>query len=662
MPGRTDRRLRMVALLVAFVIFASAAVVRLAYWQIVQAPVLVAEAAVHLAPPEADLPPRGDIVDRRGVVLAQATTLDRLDAYPKDIPEARRAGIVATLAEDLDLDAEAQERMLAKLSSEAPWTWLVRELTPQQSIDIQLDIDDDLLPGIHLEPIEKRVYPRTGGQAGTTLASHLIGFVAGDGGGAYGVERLYDDRLTGRAPAPAVASIAGSATAPTSDGLADGGLGSLAPPPLQLTIDAGLQKEVESVLSSVRIMDGAKSVSAVVMDPHSGAIYAAASVPGFDANDYAQVFKDDPDAVRDRVVSALYEPGSVMKMFTVAAALSKGAVTPTTRIRDQAVLEFGPKKVRNSDRKSIGVKPVKTIIAESRNVGTAKIAQKLGSTQRAGQYLYDTWKRLGVTGRTGVDIAGEEAGLAWDPTRHHWQPVDLATRAFGQGVSTTLLQLATGYAPLMNGGFRVQPHVVVDGDAANVPKVRVLKPKVARQTQEILTWVTGSVYRYAKGALIHGWMIGGKTGTAQIWDARQHQYKLRRYNHSFVGFVGSDKPDVVIALRIEEAKPVSLKPLDLKIESYEAFEMVARAAIKHLGIRRSRDPDAGWPIRGTQAARMLTPDRARTAPPERRGQRGPTAETRSERPRAKAGRGAEAASGAERSGRRRDGAADDTDA
>jgi hypothetical protein len=186
---------------------------------------------------------------------------------------------------------------------------------------------------------------------------------------------------------------------------------------------------------------------------------------------------------------------------------------------------------------------------------------------------------------------------------------------------------------------------------------------VARQTQEILTWVTGSVYRYAAGALIPGWMVGGKTGTAQIWDVKRHQYKLKRYNHSFIGFVGSDRPDVVIALRIEEATPISLEPMDLEVESYEAFELVARAAIKHLGIPKSRDPDAGLPIRGTQAARILTPERARVARPERRGAGEDRAADGRSRARSKARTDADA--DRTRSGRvtaRRAGAADDTDA
>jgi len=617
----------MVALLVAFVVFAGAAVARLSYWQVVAAPGLVAS-IVKRQPTEQSALARAAIVDRDGETLAQTATYDRLVAYPKDVPEERRAAIVETLAGILELDESRQQAYLRKLSSPDPWDWLEARLTPQQSIAIQLAKDEGLLPAVALEPMAERVYPRKGGQGNTSLASHLIGFVAGDSGGAAGVERLYDDRLSGHVASPAVASIAGAASGVS---LSDASLGDLGTTPLQLTIDAGLQRQVESDLNTVRILDDAKSVSAIVMDPHTGEIYASASVPAYDANDYAEVFTDDPDALRDRVVSDLYEPGSVMKMFTVAAALSQGVVTPKTRIRDQAKLKFGPKTVRNSDRKSIGTKPVKTIIAESRNIGTAKIAQRLGSTQKAGRLLYETWRRLGVTGRTGVDIAGEEAGIASDPARYAWQPVDLATRAFGQGVATTLIQLATGYSALMNGGFRVQPHVVVDGDAARVPPERVLKPRVARQTQEILTWVTGSVYRYAKGALIHGYSIGGKTGTAQIWDARKGRFKLTRYNHSFVGFVGSDRPEVVIALRIEEAVPLDLAPLDLEIESYEAFQMVARAAIKHLDIRKSKDPDAGWPIRGTGAARMLTPDRPRPSRPDRRASRGVDAPERAGR-------------------------------
>lgn len=623
----------MVALLLVFAIFGTATTLRLGYWQVVAAPDLVAWASSRMTPAQEPTQPRADIVDRHGVKLAQSATFDRLDAHPKDIPSERRAGIVETLAGILELTPGEQETYLAKLSSDKPWDWLKRRLTAEQSVEISLAKDEGELPGISLEPLELRAYPRPGGQGGTTLASHLLGFVAGDSGGAYGVERLYQDRLTGKGvTAPKVASISGLDTAFVNNGTAgaDGDVeGLLEVAALQLTIDARLQRQLESELNTARIANRAKSVSGIVMDPRSGAILAAASVPGYDANDYAAVAQDGMGQLRDRVVSDIYEPGSVMKIFTVAAALDKGVVTPQTKIRDQAKLQFHRVTVRNSDRGGLGWMTVRDVIARSRNVGTAKIAAMLApkDTQKAAHLLYDFWEKVGLVNRTGVDIASEEAGIWWDPDVYQWAPVDLANRAFGQSVGVTLIQLATGYSTFVNGGFRVQPHVVAEGESAAVPRQRVLKPTVARQAVDILTHVTGSVSYYARGSLIPGYKIGGKTGTAQIWDSsigKSGAWKRNRFNHSFIGFVGGDRPEVIIAVRIEEAVPTSLKPyLDLEIESYELFQMVARGAIKHLGIKRSKDKDAGLPIIGTEAARVLTPERVRKANQEvRRAARG----------------------------------------
>jgi len=623
MLGRTDRRLRMVALLLVFIVFAGAAMVRLGYWQVVAAPDLVAKAIGRMAPAKVATLARGEILDRQGVTLAQSATFDRLDAYPKDIPPERRMEVVETLADILDLRATERETYLAKLSTERAWDWLARRLTTEQSVEIRLARDEGRLPGISLAPLESRVYPRRGGQGGTSLASHLLGFVAGDTGGAYGIERLYEDRLAGRDSAPSglLASLVGVGPGDdpgSSDELGDlSDLEGITVEPLRLTIDAKLQRQLESELNTARIANRAKSVSGIVLDPYTGAILASASVPGYDANEYALVAQDGLRLLRDPIVSDIFEPGSVMKIFTATAALERGTVTPQTKIRDQAKLDFGNATVRNFDRGGMGWLSVKDVIARSRNVATAKIAGTLApkDTQKAARLLYDLWDRVGLVGRTGVDMASEEAGIYWDPEKYQWAPVDLANRAFGQSVGVTLMQLATGFSTLVNGGFRVQPHVVAEGAAAAVPRERVLKAAVARQAQEILTHVTGSVSYYARGSLIPGYMIGGKTGTAQIWDpslGRNGGWKRNRFNHSFIGFVGSNKPEVIIAVRIEEAVPVTVRPfLDLEIESYELFQMVARGAIKHLGIKRSRDPEAGLPIIGTEAARVLTPERVR---------------------------------------------------
>jgi len=609
MLGRTDSRLRMMALLLIFVMIGSAAVLRLGYWQVVAAPALAVDAITNMTPPKTAEVARAQIVDRDGVVLAQSATFDRLDAHPRDIEPEEREGVVGVLTAILDLSVEEQEAYREKLANGRAWDWLDRRLTHRQSADVRIAQDDRKLPGISLAPRDVRAYPKKGGQGGTTVASHLLGFVAGDGRGAYGVERLYDDRLTGKdlSKVP-VASIEG-----ISGGL---DLEGHEAPPLKLTIDFKLQKQLEKELNTARLANRARSASAIIMDPHTGEILAAASVPGYNANDFAKVASKHPGQLRNPMVSDIFEPGSVMKIFTATAALELGVVTPQTKIKDEPKIKFYKYDVHNSDEKGMGMISVQDAVAYSRNVAIAKTAARLApkSVQKAAHRLYDLWDKVGLVGKTGVDIAGEEKGIYWDPDESLWAPVDLANRAFGQSVGVTLVQLATGFSTLVNGGYRIQPHVVAEGEQAQVPKERALKAKIARQAQGILTRVTGAVPWYARGALIPGYMIGGKTGTAQIWDSKVGAWKEDAFNHNFVGFVGRNRPDVVIAVRIEEAKYRLPKGvMDLKIESYELFQMIARGAIKHLGIKKSKDRNAGLPILGTDAARQLTPQRQANA-------------------------------------------------
>ena len=236
----------MTVLLLVFVLFGAAAMARLAYWQVIAAPELVERALGTMTAPDAEGVARADITDRDGVVMAQSATYDRLDAYPRDIRDEDRAGVVETLAGILDLSAAERQAMLTRLSSDDSWTYLVRQLTPEQSVDIAVAEDQGLLPGIDLTPVPMRVYPKDGGAPGTSLANQLVGFVAGSaGGGASGVEAAYDERLSGRESAPArLASIGGMAAGPSTDADAALDLDLVEPDsldPLPLTIDAGLQ-------------------------------------------------------------------------------------------------------------------------------------------------------------------------------------------------------------------------------------------------------------------------------------------------------------------------------------------------------------------------------------------------------------------------------------
>lgn len=610
--GRTDSRARMVLVLLAFAVVAVAASVRLGQWQIVEAGDLSAQmrAAKTAAAAAAIKTIRADILDRDGEILAKTSSFDQLVAYPNTMDAAEDEQVVELLGALLELKPREQEQYLRTLEQAHAAGDMYISLAPKISLDQSeavLDAKEDgLLDGIGLAPQQVRHYPKSGGQPDTTLASHVLGFVRADGRGGSGVEGYYDERLTTADPEDLeLASIDATAI----------DLAGLDPEPLVLTLHSRLQKQVERELYTAYEATGARSVSAIVMDPSDGAILAAASVPAYDAEDYAAIADTNMSVLRNRVFSDQYEPGSVMKIFTATAALDLDVVTPDTRIRDEKKLDFYQYTVRNADHDSLGSLKVKDVIARSRNVATAKIARKLApnSTKRAAQRLYGLWEKVGLTERTGAGVTGEATGSWCDPDECPWVPHELANRAFGQGISVTLPQLARGLSALVNGGYRVQPYLVADSEQARVEPERVLSPRTARQAKDILRHVTGSVPWYAQGSLIPGYDIGGKTGTAQIWDFDKKKWKERRFNHSFVGFVGSRKQEYVIAVRLEEPKPITIEQglIPLRIESYELFQMVARATIDSLGMKKSKDPEAGRPIIGTYAARVLTPERER---------------------------------------------------
>ena len=622
--GRTDSRLRMIAIMLVFAVFGTAAGVRLGYWQVVAADDLTAQVIAVWNASKQVKTERADIVDRNHVTLAKTSSFDSIVAYPDLIDPEDDESLVAALGAILGLKAGDRAEYLQAIEDSraqgGQWLKLENQISLKQSTQVAEAIDSGQLRGIDLEPVDVRYYPRKGGQPGTSLASHLLGFVRADARGGEGIERYYDDQLT--TVDPGLVDLA------SIDGAAD--LAGVDPTPLRLTIDAKLQRQVEVELNGARNANRAKSASALIMDPHTGEILAAASVPGYDAEDFAEIASKDIGRLRNRVFSDQYEPGSVMKIFTATAALDLGVVTPNTIIGDQKKLQFWTDTVQNADHKSQGDLKVKDVIAWSRNVATAKIARRLApnSTQLAGRRLYDLWQKVGMTRRTGVDISSEATGMWSDPDDYQWSAVDLANRAFGQGVSVTLPQLARGVSTLVNGGYLVQPHLAVDGELANVEPKRVLRAKTAREAREILVHVTGSRPWYAEGTLIPGYQIGGKTGTAQIWDTTKLDkktglrggWKDRRFNHSFVGFVGGRKQEYVIAVRLEEPVPISVSQgkIPLELESYEVFQMLARATITQLDMKRSKDPEAGRPIIGTDAAEVLDPVRNREALRQRR--------------------------------------------
>jgi cell division protein FtsI/penicillin-binding protein 2 len=589
MLGRTDSRRRALLLLLAFVIVATSLGVRLAYWQVVRRDELAAM-AVKQSSMRYEIPAkRGSIFDRSGtVVLATSVSRDRLAANPGLLTPQRRAEVAARLVELLGLTGHDADNLTARMTSDRAYVVLEREIDPSISDQIrQLSSGDNPeLSGLLLEPQSVRLYPQPGGAPDSTLAAHLLGFVNRDGGGQYGVEQYYQDQLAGLATVVAAQRDASGNAVPESSTVIEPGYPGQN---LTLTLDASLQVAVEQELLSAWIADRAKRVSAVVMDPYTGEVFAYASYPSYDANQYQALATKDPGVFVDPIVSTVYEPGSVFKMLTATAALGSGAVKTKTKLRDTGRLDVdnGHAHVDDADHKAMGVMTFQDAVAYSRNVVAAKVALRLApTTAGAAALLYQTWKTMGFGAPTGIDVANEVGGIVRDPAHAPWHQIDLANGAFGQGVAVTPIQLAQAYGAMLNGGMLVQPRVVKaigDHETSPIIKARVMPATLSATLTGMMRHVVHEVDFYRDRTLIPGYDVGGKTGTAQIWDPERHAWKVDLFNYSFVGYVAraTARPDLVIAVRIEEGTPtvVRLGHLEMPVMSFELFRRIAHTAI-----------------------------------------------------------------------------------
>ena len=589
MLGRTDSRVRAVFLLVIFVVVAGALVTRLAYWQVMRRDELAAM-AVRQSSMTYEIPAkRGSIYDRTGtVVLATSVQRDRLAANPKLLTPPRRAEVARELVTLLGLEGDAAANLTARMTSEREYVVLARGLESTVSDRIrELHAGKDAkLAGLILEPEQERLYPQPGGGPETTLSAHLLGFVNREGTGQYGVEQYYDDELSGIPRLVAAQRDASGNPVPDSSTVLQPGSSGQ---DVLVTIDAALQVAVEQELLAAWIADRAKRVSAVVMDPYSGEVYAYASYPSYDANDYQAIAATDPSVFVDPIVSTVYEPGSVFKMMTAVAALGDGTVRMKTKFKDVGTLRLdgGRTKIDNANRKGMGTMTFQDAIAYSRNVVAAKTALRLGdTTAQASQRLFETWRRLGFGEPTGIDVANEVDGIVRDPAKVAWRQIDLANGAFGQGVAVTPIQLAQSYAAMVNGGTLVQPRVVKqvgDVESHSISRGRVLSAKLSVTLTKLMKHVVTKVDFYRDRTVIPGFEVGGKTGTAQIWDTDAKRWKINRFNYSFIGYIGREKgkADLVVAVRIEEGTPtvVRVGQLEMPVMSFELFRRIAHNAI-----------------------------------------------------------------------------------
>ncbi len=471
---------------------------------------------------------RGIIYDRRGQRLAVNTLEYRIGVSPNLVANPQRTA--TQLSSILNLD---ELRTYEAVTSSQPWVLLAPRVNAevgQQIEQLKLDLQ---LPSVTIEKIPRRSYPQG------TLAAHILGYVSGDLRGYYGVEGYYQDQLAGRAVNSVVSSIPFDQT-----DTQEAGRGS----DIYLTLDRDLQYLVESELQLAVTQNNAKGGSIIIMNPRTGDILAMASYPSFDPNAYLNV--SDQRSWNNPAISGQYEPGSVFKVLTVAAALDKGTITKDWGYTDQGQVNIGGVTIQNWDRAAHGYTDVAGVLVNSLNVGVATISSAMGPTN-----FYSELAQFGIGRLTGVNLEGEAAGMMHVPGDSEWSESNLGTNSFGQGLAVTPLQMITAVAAIANDGLMMQPNIVqkivtngVEVRSQRVPLGRPISAEVARQVRDMMVAVVRD--GLDDGAQLPGYTLAGKTGTAEI--PTPVGYRSDAWIMSFIGFLPADDPQAIILIKLDE--------------------------------------------------------------------------------------------------------------
>ncbi|MCC6453487.1 MAG: penicillin-binding protein 2 [Caldilineaceae bacterium] len=493
---------------------------------------------------------RGAIVDHNGTPLVVNRYFFELTVTPAHIktPEERHE-IAQQLQELIALPYQQTFDTLTN-SAGLMWAKLADAITLEDARKIAakqqaLNESRSSFPLMYVEavPMTKRYYPQA------ELTSHLLGFVQPNLGGVTGIEEYYNGFLLQHG-----AGLLGQKSIPVNTLSQDvlRFVPSSVGKDLVLTLDSTVQWILREEL--MRGLEEFKAVSgtAIAMDPHTGAIYGMVSLPDYDPNRYEMVPQESYNLFNNPAVSAQYEPGSVYKIITMAAALDAGDITPTTIFTDSGSITIGGRVIFNSTRTANGRVSATDALALSLNVVTAQIAEDLGPEK-----FYRYVRLFGFGEATNVDLSGEINGIIKTPRDPNWSPADLGTNSFGQGLACTPLQMLNATAVIANGGRLVQPYIVearVAGGQAQVtePVVarQVIKPETAQEMAEMMTAVVDS-----NGSLsgVPGYSVAGKSGTAQI--PSPEGYVQRETIVSYVGFAPANDPKFVLLVKMDRPDP-----------------------------------------------------------------------------------------------------------
>jgi cell division protein FtsI (penicillin-binding protein 3) len=524
---------RLVALLVLFVLGFSGIVIRLVQLQVRDAPsyqALARDQRVKTIPLPAE---RGSLFDRNGQEMALSLPARAVYADPRLV--SRPATTARVIADTLKVDFAD---VFANLHHPGPFVYLARGVDPETSAALEARH----LPGIGFLTESHRYYPAK------DLAPQVLGFVGVDGAGLAGLELQHQRQLAGRDGHEVVEADPRGLLIPQG---ANVDVQPVAGDDLILTIDREIQYRAQEALARAVRGNHAKGGTVIVMDPRTGEILAMADHPWFDPNNFAA---GDPQSLRNRAVTDAYEPGSVNKVITAAAAIEERVLTLKQRLKVASSYRLYTKTFHDAHSHPKEPMTLADIIAYSSNVGTIEVAAMLGRAR-----FYSYLERFGLTRRTGVGFPGESSGLL--PPPREWSGTSMGTIPLGQGIAVTPLQMATVYATIANGGVWVQPHLVKEVVRAEVGTRTAFRARsrkvISPETAETLTRMLAYAVRVGTGkeAQIPGFWVAGKTGTARKVKEDGTGYSLK-YVASFIGFAPASHPSVVVAAVLDEPSTV----------------------------------------------------------------------------------------------------------
>jgi cell division protein FtsI/penicillin-binding protein 2 len=510
-------------MLVMAMILAGAVWTRLAYWQVAQHGQLTMQAQAQYRE-FVELPAlRGAIFDRNLTQLVVNTTVYSAFVSPDQVPAAQRDTVASGLSSVLGVD---RAQVMQVLESNSKFAYIQRRFTKAKADQLRAL----KLQGVGLQEETQRSY-LPGITAGSTLAANLLGFVNWNGDGRYGIEEYYQKSLAGT---PGYISsyrdlanreiVLGSHTHQDPVNGSD----------LVLTLDANIQYAAEQALMAGVKRDRAESGSVLIMDPATGGIVAWADYPSYNANNFT---KTDSALFKDNALSYVYEPGSVMKVVTLAGAINAGAITPTTVINDPGYVVQGGYTIYDWDRRNHGKVDYTYVLAHSLNVGAMKAMLAEGHAK-----FYSNLQAFGMTVPSGIDVAGEN--FVAPPAASKMQASQYATASFGQGYSVNMVQMLAAINVIANGGRYAPPHVVERVGTHINPVMlqqqrQVISPAAAAQMTEMMKQVVQKGSGWT--SRIHGFELNqaGKTGTSQIPVKGKYTQDVWA---SFVGFLPANKP------------------------------------------------------------------------------------------------------------------------